>query len=177
MAPPPAGTGSADPSFARYGDYLSAQMQSNRSFGYGIFICTMRPAKGPVCSTFWLYSNEPSPVQSPDVAQNWRWNEVDFEFVPETQATQAAYATFDGDLPSPAVTVHAATVNMGDPRSQVLDPATISWTKGFERTDEAIAKQMWDYYNTWMTAQTGGAPTGGTFTLADGGTSSTTSAL
>lgn len=163
--------------YVRMGDFLSTQMQSNRSFGYGLFICRMQAAKGPVCSTFWLYSNCPSPAQTPDVAQNWNWNEVDFEFVPYTQAPQAAYLAFDGNLPKPTVTTYGAAVNLGDPRSQTISGDTITWTEGLVRTDEEIARQMWAYYNTWMAAGSGGAPTGGTFSLEDGASGDKTGAL
>ncbi|MFC3677411.1 hypothetical protein [Ferrovibrio xuzhouensis] len=154
-------------SYVRMGDFLSTQMQSNRSFGYGLFICRMRAAKGPVCSTFWLYSNCPSPAQASNTAQNWNWNEVDFEFVPYTQAPQAAYLSFDGNLPKPTVTTYAAMLNLGDPRSETIENAAVAWTQ-VARTDEEIARQMWAYYNTWMTAGSAGAPTGGTFILEDG---------
>ncbi|MGJ5065947.1 hypothetical protein [Bradyrhizobium oligotrophicum] len=176
MAEQPVSSTGVD-NYSRYGDYLSAQMQSNRSFGYGLFICRMQAAPGPVCSAFWLYSNAPSAAQSPDVAQNWNWNEVDFEFVPFTQATQAAYATFAGGLPKPNdLQTFGATVALGDPRSQTLDPAATSWTLGFTRTDEAIAQQMWAYYNTWMGAP-GAPPSGGTFVLEDGTTGAKTGDL
>lgn len=163
--------------FARMGDYLSAQMQSNRSFGYGLFVCRMQAAPGPVCSTFWLYSNCPSPAQAPDTAQNWNWNEVDFEFVPYTQAAQAAYATFAGGLPNPALTQYAVKLDLGDSRSNTMDPAALSWASGLQRTDEQIAAAMWSYYNTWMTGATGGMPTGGTFCLTDGSTDDRTAPL
>ena len=74
--------------YARYGDYLSAQMKSLQKFGYGMFVTKMRAADGPVCSTFWLYADAPAPGCMPEIAQMWRWNEFDFEFVPYTRAAQ-----------------------------------------------------------------------------------------
>ena len=170
----------ASPAFARLGDYLSAQMQSNRSFGYGLFVCRMQAAPGPVCSTFWLYANQPSPTYAPDIAQLWNWNEIDFEFVPETRAEQAAYLSFDGSaLPKANVDVYGARLCLGDPRSQTQDPAAIAWVKGLVRSDDEIARAMWDYYNTWMQpgAVPGAAPTGGTLVLEDGETGARTAAL
>lgn len=170
----------AAPSFARLGDYLSAQMQSNRSFGYGLFVCRMQAATGPVCSTFWLYADQPSPTYAPDIAQLWNWNEIDFEFVPETRAEQAAYLSFEGRaLPRASVDVYGARLALGDPRSQTQDPAAIVWVKDLVRSDDEIARAMWAYYNTWMEpgAVPGEAPIGGTLVLEDGETGARTAPL
>jgi len=174
MTPPspgPVGASCYADSYVRYGDYLSSQMVSNRTFGYGMFVCEFQAADGPTCSTFWLYANEPSVRNLPDVAQNWRWNEIDFEFVPFTEATQSQYYLFDGGLPKPVVHTFGTELNLGDPRSNDLDntePAT--WKKDKIQTDETIARDMWLYYNTWMVSENGGPPTGGHFTLTDDGT-------
>jgi len=176
--PGPVGASCYADSYVRYGDYLSAQMVSNRTFGYGMFVCEFQAADGPTCSTFWLYANEPSVRNLPDVAQNWRWNEIDFEFVPYTEATQSQYYLFDGGLPTPVVHAFGTELNFGDPRSNDLDntePAT--WKEGKIQTDETIARDMWLYYNTWMESRNGGPPTGGYFTLMDHGTKAQTSHL
>jgi len=138
-------------------------MVTNRTFGYGMFVCEFQAADGPTCSTFWLYANEPSVRNLPDVARNWRWNEIDFEFVPFTEATQSQYYTFDGGHPKPAVRTFGTTLNFGDPRSQTLEDEAVSWTEEKIQTDETIARDMWIYYNTWMTPGGGGPPTGGAF--------------
>jgi len=78
-------------SYDRYGDYLSTQMVTNLTFGYGMFVSEFQAADGPTCSTFRLYADEPSVRNLPDVAQNWRWNEI--EFVPYTEATQSQGAS------------------------------------------------------------------------------------
>ena len=177
---PPSSRTDPAPSFARLGDYLSAQMQSNRSFGYGLFVCRMQAAPGPVCSTFWLYANQPSPTYAPDIAQLWNWNEIDFEFVPHTRAEQAAYLSFEGAaLPRAQVDVYGARLALGDPRSQTQAPAAIDWVKGLVRSDDEIARAMWDYYNTWMEpgAVPGAAPTGGVIVLEDGESGARTAAL
>jgi hypothetical protein len=156
------------PSYARYGDYLSTQMVTNRTFGYGMFICEFRAADGPTCSTFWLYSNEPSVKNLPDVAQNWRWNEVDFEFVPHTKATQSQYYTFNGGLPNPTeIKKFGTSLNFGDSRAKDLADTAVSWTEGKFQTDDIIARDMINYYNLFLTQQKSGTPTGGTFTLKD----------
>ncbi|NCC24890.1 MAG: hypothetical protein EOM25_06790, partial [Deltaproteobacteria bacterium] len=165
------------PKYDRYGDYLSAQMVTNRSFGYGMFVCEFQAADAPVCSTFWLYANEPATKNLPDVAQNWRWNEIDFEFVPYTQATQSQYYTFNGGLPNPTVKAYGTTLNFGDPRAQSLANAAVTWTPGKFQTDETIAKDMWAYYNAFMAGGNNGGPSGGTFTLQDGQSGDTTNAL
>jgi hypothetical protein len=163
--------------YARYGDYLSTQMVTNRAFGYGLYVCEFQAAKGPTCSTFWLYANEPSVRNLPEVAQNWRWNEIDFEFVPYTQATQSQYYTFAGGLPKPTVQAFGTSLDFGDPRSQNLDDKAVSWTAGKIQKDETIAEDMWIYYNTFMASGNSGAPTGGHFTLKDARTGSETPAL
>jgi len=164
-------------SYARYGDYLSTQMVTNRTFGYGLYVCEFQAADGPTCSTFWLYADEPSVRNLPDTAQNWRWNEIDFEFVPFTEATQSQYYTFAGGLPRPAVEAFGTTLNFGDPRSQRLEDDAVSWTRDKIQTDETIARDMWLYYNTWMTTENGGPPTGGHFILRDALSNSETPSL
>lgn len=169
------GGSSCAASYVRYGDFLSTQMVTNRTFGYGMFISEFQAADGPTCSTFWLYANEPSVRNLPGVAQNWRWNEIDFEFVPYTEATQSQYYVFDGGLPTPLVHSFGTEVNFGDPRSQNLENREpVTWKTGKIQTDETIARDMWLFYNTHMAASNGGPPTGGHFILKDDSTQAKT---
>lgn len=136
--------------FARYGDFLSAQIKSLRKFGYGIFITRMQAADGPVCSTFWLYSDAPAPGAMPEIRQMWRWNEFDFEFVPYTQATQNSYITLDGSFPRPAVTYYGSELDWNNPLSQQIKPAAVNWVEGRYMTDDTVFADMQHFYNKWM---------------------------
>ncbi|MEE9910908.1 MAG: hypothetical protein K4571_04215 [Deltaproteobacteria bacterium] len=137
--------------FARYGDYLSAQLKSLKKFGYGMFIVKMQAADGPVCSTFWLYSDAPAPGAMPEIRQLWRWNEFDFEFVPYTQATQNSFKSMSGSFPNPAVKHYGAKIaNWDSFETQKLSPQSIAWTENWYLTDDTIAADMQHFYNRWM---------------------------
>ena len=137
--------------FARYGDYLSAQLKSLRKFGYGMFVVKMQAADGPVCSTFWLYSDAPAPGAMPEIRQLWRWNEFDFEFVPYTQATQNSFKSMSGSFPNPSITHYGAKIaNWESFETQKLTPQSIVWTKDWYLTDDTIAADMQHFYNRWM---------------------------
>jgi len=136
--------------YARYGDFLSAQMKSLRKFGYGIYITKMQAADGPVCSTFWLYADAPAPGAMPEIKQMWRWNEFDFEFVPYTQATQNSYVTLDGTFPNPVVTYYGSELNLNDPGAQEIKPEAVSWVKNRFMTDDTVMADMQNFYNKWM---------------------------
>src|SRR6185295_6293567 len=157
--------GGVSNSYARAGDYTVAQMQSVSTYGYVMYICTFQPALGPVVSSFWLYSNQPAPAFLPDAAQNWRWNEIDFEWVPFTETSQSAYCELQGE--SIPATLYGTSLDLDAPGAQTLDSGAVSWVEGKVQTDGTIARDMWDYYNVWMTGSNSGAPTGGTFTLTD----------
>lgn len=135
---------------ARYGDYLSAQMKSLHKFGYGMFVCKMQAAPGPVCSTFWLYSDAPAPGCMPEIAQLWRWNEFDVEFVPRTLATQNSYAVINGSLPQPDVDFYGSTLDWGSMTSGEITPDVVEWVKGLAMTDDQVMGDMQKYYNAWM---------------------------
>ncbi len=137
--------------FARYGDYLSAQLKSLRKFGYGMFIVKMQAADGPVCSTFWLYSDAPAPGAMPEIRQLWRWNEFDFEFVPYTQATQNSFKSMSGSFPNPSMKHFGAKIaNWESFETQNLTPKSIVWTENWYLTDDTIAADMQHFYNRWM---------------------------
>ena len=151
--------------FARYGDFLSAQMKSLRKFGYGIFIVKMQAADGPVCSTFWLYSDAPAPGAMPEIRQMWRWNEFDFEFVPYTLARQNSYTTLAGSFPNPTVKHYGAKIADWESfETQKLSPKAIAWTENWLLTDDAIAADMQHFYNRWMI---GNAPDFAKYKLAE----------
>jgi hypothetical protein len=136
--------------FARYGDYLSAQMKSLRKFGYGIYITKMQAADGPVCSTFWLYSDAPAPGAMPEIAQMWRWNEFDFEFVPYTQADQNSYITLEGSFPTPTVKYYGSALDWNNPASQQIKPEAVNWVENRLMTDDIVFEDMQHFYNKWM---------------------------
>lgn len=136
--------------YARYGDFLSAQMKSLRKFGYGIYIAKMQAANGPVCSTFWLYSDAPAPGAMPEIAQMWRWNEFDFEFVPYTQATQNSYITLEGSFPRPTVTYYGSQLDFNNPDSQQIKPSAVNWVANRYMTDDVMFSDMATFYNKWM---------------------------
>ena len=136
--------------YARYGDFLSAQMKSLRKFGYGIYITKMQAADGPVCSTFWLYADAPAPGAMPEIKQLWRWNEFDFEFVPYTQATQNSYITMEGSFPNPSVTYYGSMLNLNHPGAQQIKPEAVSWVKNRFMTDDTVMADMQNFYNKWM---------------------------
>lgn len=138
--------------YARYGDYLGSQMKSLRKFGYGMFVCKMQAAPGPVCSTFWLYSDAPAPGCMPEIAQLWRWNEFDVEFVPQTQATQNSYAVVNGTFPKPAVDFYGSTLDWGSMTSGQITPDVVQWVRCMAMTDNRVMKDMQKYYNAWMVA-------------------------
>lgn len=140
--------------YARYGDFLSAQMKSLRKFGYGMFVCTMQAAQGPSCSTFWLYSDAPAPGCMPEIAQLWRWNEFDFEFVPQTQATQNSYITVSGSFPNPTVTFYGSQLDWSSMTSGQITPDVVNWVEGQAMTDDFVFGQMQQYYNSWMVPDT-----------------------
>jgi hypothetical protein len=141
--------------FARYGDFLSAQMKSLRKFGYGIFIVKMQAADGPVCSTFWLYSDAPAPGVMPEIRQMWRWNEFDIEFVPYTVAKQNSYMTLAGSFPNPTVKHFGAKITDWESfETQKLSPQAISWQEDWFLTDDTIAADMQHFYNRWMIPDT-----------------------
>ncbi len=135
---------------ARYGDYLSSQMKSLRKFGYGMFVCKMQAAAGPVCSTFWLYSDAPAPGCMPEIAQLWRWNEFDVEFVPQTQATQNSYAVVNGTFPKPDVEFYGSTLDWNSMTSGEITPDVVEWVRCLAMTDNRVMKDMQKYYNAWM---------------------------
>jgi hypothetical protein len=148
--PPPDPTDGWSP-YARYGDFLSAQMKSQHKFGYGMFVCKMQAADGPVCSTFWLYSDAPAPGCMPEIAQMWRWNEFDYEFVPYTQATQNSYITLGGDFPKPNVTFYGSRIiDWESPDTQLLKPEAVAWVSNLSMTDNFVFQEMQHYYNRWM---------------------------
>src|SRR3990167_715699 len=136
---------------ARYGDYLSAQMKSTRKFGYGMFVVKMKAADGPTCSTFWLYSDAPAPGAAPEIAQLWRWNEFDVEFVPYTQATQNAYVLYNTS--GFGHTYYGSTLNWSAMTSGQILPSLVQWVEGKVMTDDAVFADMQKYYNLWMVAQ------------------------
>lgn len=135
---------------ARYGDYLSSQMKSLQKFGYGMFVCKMQAASGPVCSTFWLYSDAPSPGCMPEIAQLWRWNEFDFEFVPQTEATQNSYATLSGSFPKPTVDFYGSKLKWSDMTTGQITPDIVEWVSGRDMDDDTVMGDMQTYYNKWM---------------------------
>jgi hypothetical protein len=137
--------------FSRYGDFLSAQMKSLRKFGYGMFVVKMQAADGPVCSTFWLYSDAPAPGAMPEIRQLWRWNEFDIEFVPYTVAKQNSYLTLAGSFPKPTVRHFGAKIADWDSyETQKLSPKSVVWTENWSMTDDTIAADMQHFYNRWM---------------------------
>ncbi|WP_151192596.1 hypothetical protein [Cysteiniphilum sp. JM-1] len=134
--------------YARYGDYLSAQMKSLKKFDYGMFVAKLKAADGPVCTAFWLYSDAPAPGAMPEVAQMWRWNEFDWEFVPYTQATQNSYIALDtGGNP----TYYGAKLDMSQMTSGQITADVINWTQNYYITDDTALGMMQRYYNKWMT--------------------------
>jgi hypothetical protein len=134
--------------FARNGDFMSAKLKSAEKFGYGMFVCKMQAALGPVCSTFWLYSDAPAPGCMPEIAQMWRWNEFDWEFVPYTQTTQPSYITLSED---------GAPTSYGSAFKDPLDtwpngqitPDRIEWVKDRMMTDDVVFADMQNFYNAW----------------------------
>ncbi len=141
--------------FARNGDYLSAQLKSLKKFDYGIFITRMQAADGPVCSTFWLYSDAPAPGAMPEISQLWRWNEFDFEFVPYTLATQNSYITMEGSFPNPTVNIYGAKIKNWDSfDTQTLVPRSVIWERGLLMTDDLVSSDMQHFYNKWMLGET-----------------------
>jgi hypothetical protein len=125
-------------------------MKSLKKFGYGMFVCKMQAAPGPVCSTFWLYSDAPAPGCMPEIAQLWRWNEFDFEFVPQTQATQNSYATLHGNFPTPYVKFYGSTLDWSAMTSGEITSQVVSWLKDRAMTDDIVMGDMQHYYNKWM---------------------------
>lgn len=150
---------SADPTdgwneYARYGDYLSAQMKSLRKFGYGMFVAKMQAADGPVCSTFWLYADAPAPGCMPEIAQLWRWNEFDYEFVPYTRAHQNSYITLDDTFTNLTVTYFGSELDLANPNSQLITTDAVNWVQGRFMDDDTVMADMQRYYNRWMVNHT-----------------------
>ncbi len=135
---------------ARYGDYLSCQMKSLRKFGYGMYVTKMQAADGPVCSTFWLYADAPAPGCMPEIAQLWRWNEFDFEFVPYTMAPQNSYIELNGAFPSPTASFYGSTLNWASMQSGQITPDVVTWQSNLFMTDDRVFADMQHYYNRWM---------------------------
>ncbi len=136
--------------YARYGDFLSSQMKSLRKFGYGMFVAKMQAADGPTCSTFWLYADAPAPGCMPEIAQLWRWNEFDFEFVPYTRAHQNSYITLDGEFPTPDVRYFGSLLNIDGMPNGDITSNHVSWVENRFMTDDVVMGDMQRYYNRWM---------------------------
>ncbi len=164
--------------YSRYGDFKSAQLRSTTTHGYGLYIAEMQMSPSRSVSTFWLYANSPSANYMQDVAQLWRWNEIDFEFVPYTESTQAEYITFDwnnGDIQD--ITQYGASRELSSVliRTPNTNKSQYSmWVESLIRTDEVVAEQTLNTYAA-ANAISGGVDLSGTFTIVVGdGTSAQT---
>jgi len=138
--------------YARNGDFMSSKLKSNRKFGYGMFVCKMQAALGPVCSTFWLFSDGPAPGCMPEVRQMWRWNEFDWEFVPYTQTNQNSYITLSESSFSGMTKTYygSAFTPLNTWSDGQITPDKIVWVKDRIMTDNIMFADMQNYYNYWM---------------------------
>ncbi|WOO43442.1 hypothetical protein [Rubellicoccus peritrichatus] len=154
--------------YSRYGDFKSAQLRSTSTHGYGLYAVEMQMSYSQSVSTFWLYGDRPSTIYMEDVAQLWRWNEIDFEFVPFTESKQAEYFTFSWDGTQPLVpNYNAAVLELSSVLAHTpgADSSQHSvWQTNLIRTDEQVAQQTMNAAAVGLT-YTNGAPTGGTFQI------------
>ena len=138
--------------YARNGDFISAKLKSAKKFGYGMFVCEMQAAMGPVCSTFWLYADAPAPGCMPEIAQMWRWNEFDWEFVPYTQTTQNSYITLsESGFPGMTLAYYGSAFTPLNTwkNGQITDDKLV-WVKNRKMTDDTVFADMQNFYNYWM---------------------------
>ncbi len=172
MSAAPGAESSSPYQYSRYGDFKSAQLRSTSTHGYGMYVCEMQMSPSRSVSTFWLYSDSPATLYMERASQLWRWNEIDFEFVPYTESTQAEYFTFNwnGGLGLQNLTSYGAKRELTSVLSRT--PGThksqySQWVPGLIRTDEVVAQQTMNAQAVQL-GYTGGTNLAGNFTVVVG---------
>jgi hypothetical protein len=121
--------------------YATCQVDTRRSFGYGLYVIQGQAALQPVVTGFFLFSPMPVPSSWAALAALWRWTEIDWEFVPFTTSAQKEQVECSGTFPSAASTSYRSTGGAGPNPSAPVEGA---WTDNL--TAESIG-ELWNLNN------------------------------